>query len=339
MNTNVADERSCIARLVLTGQADIWAVGLFIWNMVHASMGNRWLTRKRTNLAISLENGHEVDFAEEYFDVPQHYHSSLPHLIRECLLFDPQERPTLAELEFRIAGNLRRLENQYGDTINTLQGPEELHINYFKRESDFRVGADFQTSKRRKANEDRSVTVDHQAEYTALMEEPASSMDVDRAAQVEMLGAIRKKVARRLDVIPSMIGGGYQVDTVSIEKGYGELFERMLYLAEVDGTSPSHLTGLIAWEADHAPWKILPANLQKAMLVLLEDIVKNLLDEGSQEDSSFQNALQVMHHAVRWGILRLNLGYQPLQPEANWRFMRLHLAIRSITFLQAPTSG
>ena len=338
MNTNVAYEGSRIGDLVLTGQADIWAVGLFIWNMAHASMGSRWLTAKTTNLAISLENGEPVDFAKEYFDVPQHYHTSLPHLIRESLRFDPRERPTLAELQFRIAGNLRRLDNQYGDTINTLHGPDELHINYFRTESDFKVG-DFQTSKRRKTDQDCPVALDYQAEYIALMEEPASSMDVDRAVQVEMLSAIRRNINRRWDEISSIISEGRHTDAVSIRRGYEELFERMLYLVDAYGTAPSYLTGLLAWEAGHAPWIILPADLQKAMLVLLENVVKMFLDEGSQEDSPFHNALHVMHHAVRWGMIGLNLGYRPLHPEPNWLVMRLHLAIRAFTLLKPPPSG
>jgi hypothetical protein len=52
---------------------------------------------KITNLSISLENGEQIDFVKECFDVPQHQHTSLPHLIRESPRFDPRERLTLAE--------------------------------------------------------------------------------------------------------------------------------------------------------------------------------------------------------------------------------------------------
>jgi hypothetical protein len=115
------------------------------------------------------------------------------------------------------------------DTINTPNGPEERRINYFRNESDFRVDDDFQTSKRRKIDQDRPVSLYDQAEYVALMEEFASSMDVDRAVQVEMLSAIRINIDRRWDEIPGIMSEGHHADAESIKQGYGILWSHVVF--------------------------------------------------------------------------------------------------------------
>jgi hypothetical protein len=85
------------------------------------------------------------------------------------------------------------------------------------------VGDDFQTSKRRKTDQDRQVALYDQAEYVALMEEFASSMDVDRVVRVEMLSAICINIDRRWDEIPGIMSEGHDADAVSIKQGYGIL--------------------------------------------------------------------------------------------------------------------
>ncbi|KAF2247429.1 kinase-like protein [Trematosphaeria pertusa] len=133
----------------ITSKTDIWAVGLVIWELMHASLGTERLELLRSTAATNFAfHANDTFPSERILGWNAMYTQTLHDLVTRCLKINPNQRPSFIELRKEVWEGMQRLKGVLGD-FEGVDVVERLRLR-FERGDEFAVGGVAELPERKK---------------------------------------------------------------------------------------------------------------------------------------------------------------------------------------------
>ncbi|KAF2732385.1 kinase-like protein [Polyplosphaeria fusca] len=311
---------------------DIYAVGLVVWNMVHASHHGNWRVHMQQNHWTDLDAegldlakllpessksrgrvGIEADLPLHLTMIPPQYSFELISLIHECVRFDPRARPDLMELEHRIDTALQRLDRELGaDKIQSSTPPDGLKVHYKKR-SEFDGKDEPSPSPKRRSEKGPSPprkeldeARDEYDEYEAMYSQKDGEAPIDADVQAAAIRAVHHVVRER----------GWNVRLQQFDLKFEQT--KVLMMKSILGEQYKGRSGVdVTWDSPTEGALILDAYSEAS---------DSLLAQSSEIVSEFKRALEMAKHAADWGVLLYAIG-KPKMKKPSLEQLPVHRAV------------
>jgi hypothetical protein len=340
----------------ISEKSDIWSLAMTAWALMVAHedkdfYGEAVARCKKWKDLDALRNGN-IDLTESIFPhsldkLPEEYSVSLCQLISDCLRYNPENRPSLKIMRESVGRHLTKLDRMYGDEIGKAKDTiaDEFKLDFETGDSnDWALYAPGQTfeppRKRRKTDnagafEDEWNDVIEEWEYTVRL---PTSREADRDA---------------LDSIDDIINNLSRVEIVGFRNSSPHLNAwRYLFTSIRQRTYPEaavHRFGL-GGNGKEDPRETFKHETKRAVLNMLRNTVipiaintaVEIADEAAEEDAeniesvSEITSLKTLLHAIKLGLVLLDIGAEPKRPRLSGK-TGMHRGV--IDFLFRQPSG
>lgn len=339
-------ERYAPANWEVTVKSDIWAIGLMAYRMIYAGngegarngIGTEMRDRARIEwpdeLTTTVSKGKQNKFAKrsiipDNFElIPEKYSLKLLRVIKSCLVYHPDHRMELYQLESIVNAELASLDRLYGDLYkkdvdDVDDGHKILQSEENKQYDKFAIGQRYNPPRKRRRLD---PTTEQDTAYRGLVVEWSNQTAYPRpdlASQARLITVIEDFVKSSEDA---------RIKDMRTDKSMHHCFQYLFACLKPRIAPDAPVAHVTSWDEEEGLEDAFQsAEYRREVLKTLGgEIAMTLL--GNKKHAAPNDALHALDHVVRWAQLLLEMDGEPNKPYMEGK-TELHRGFRDWIFI------